>query len=353
VDHGRQTAVVSRWEPLPGRAARGACGRDTPRPVRDPRAPRGRGDGGGLPRPRSPPRARGGGQADHDGGCAIGGPPAPLRDRGPRRRPARPPQRRHRPRRRLPRGTPLPRPRVARGRDAAGDAPAARGPAASAGRHLGARDLPRSRRRPRPRHRPPRPQARERLSNRRRPRQAPGLRSRQAARAARHARGAGAPDHDVGHLAWGPAGDGRLHGPGAGEGGDAGPAHRRLRPGSGSLRDGGGAARLRGGDASRGPRRDPARRAARARLAPAGGSGSPRVGGPAVPRQAPGRPLLLGTRGRGGARDRARLARAGTGPNGPGGRAARPVPGPLLLHGGRRRAVLRPRGRGGGRSFRT
>ncbi len=66
--------------------------RNAARAVRDRRAPRGRGHGGGLPRLRPPPRARGRGQGPARGGRPRPGEARALRARGPGRRRPQPPR---------------------------------------------------------------------------------------------------------------------------------------------------------------------------------------------------------------------------------------------------------------------
>ncbi len=111
-----------------------------------------------------------------------------------------------------PRRCALRRPGAARGRDAARGA-RRRPLLAAQGDRVLAPDRPRPRRRARQGHRPPRPEARERLRHRRQPGQDPRLRPRQADAAgesARSARRICRPDH-CGHRARRRAGHARLH----------------------------------------------------------------------------------------------------------------------------------------------
>ncbi len=157
-----------------------AVGRNEAGSVRGRGPDRGRGHGRGLPRSRHPPRPRGRDQGPADRAAVGPAPARPLRPGGPRRLRPQPPEHRHDPRDRV-------RPRASTSSswsscpgktlDALIPRHGMRARRGAAHRHLAGR---RAGRRPRRRHRPPRPQARERHGDAGRRRQGPGLRPRQA-----------------------------------------------------------------------------------------------------------------------------------------------------------------------------
>ena len=165
---------------------------------------------------------------------ASGGRP-PLPARGPGGRRAQPPQRAARTRRRRVRRDALSRLRVDRGRDPARPA---QGRAAFSGERCSVRCANRARppRRASARHRPPRPEARERDAHARRPREGRGLRRRDARSLAgrrgrgrrQHRRDENAAGHNHRHR--------RVHVAGAAARRDARSPHRHLQPWRGPLR---------------------------------------------------------------------------------------------------------------------
>ena len=114
-------------------------------------------------------------------------------------------------------------------------------------------------------HRPPRPEARQHLRDRRRPRQDPRLRAGEADRGARPERDRHPPRDHAADRPRPRAGHGRLHGAGAGARRSRRPSRRHLRVRRGVLRDALGPPRLRRRFDGRADDRDPQERSARAR----------------------------------------------------------------------------------------
>ena len=209
-----------------------------------------------------------------------------LRAGGPARGRAEPPQHRRGPRHRDPRGVAVRGHRAARGRDPPGAAVARPG-LDQPGTRLDRTDRPCALRRPRPRHRPPRPQARERVPHPRRPGEAPRLRHRQVQPPGDRGPRVARPDRQPGRLG-DPhrlgAGNAGLHVPRAGPWGGARPEKRHLRPGNHPPRAALRAAHLPGRVNRRERLLHPPRRPA---AAPAGGSRGRGAAGAAVPGQGP------------------------------------------------------------------
>ncbi len=192
------------------------------------------------------------------------------------------------------------------------DALARRGALDRQGRRGWAPDCEGPRGRPRPGHRPPRPEAVQRVPDARRPGEAAGLRDREAGGSAGRARRGRADRDRAGRHRGGHApGHGGLHGARAGARPALRPPGRHLRVRLRALRDAVGAAGLPGrhprrhdvGDPQGGP-------AAAHRPAPIRLASPPADRGP-LPREAGGRSLLVGARPRLGPRGSGDRVRAG------------------------------------------